>query len=50
VQQDDAIIEFTLEVKVQPRVMQREVCQHPMHSRNCIALHSDIFELLKRGP
>jgi hypothetical protein len=47
---DDAVIEFTHEVRVQPHAMQREVLRHPMHGQDIIALQLDIFELLKRDP
>jgi len=32
-QHDDAVVEFTLEVKVLPHAMQRKVCQYPMKMR-----------------
>jgi hypothetical protein len=50
VEQDNAVIEFTHEVKVRPHAVQMEVRQHPMHSQDFIALQLDVFELLKRDP
>ena len=42
VQQDDAVIEFTHEVKVQPHAVRRKVRQHPMYSQDFIVLQLGI--------